>query len=313
MKSIKIGLIGVQHDYKQGVIPLIIQHLGYALEWVSPEKAEINIYGAFHQVNNKPYRWLPKPLRSRAISIQSKLDSRKFQPIRLFHTCESIRHDTFKIDYAISFDLGFEDPTHLRFPYWMEMIDWSHEGIVGNTNPRFGELLSLNKLKAPLGDAFLYRQQKAALITSHLHEPRNTLFKAVNRAIGVEGFGPYFDRAIKNHHQSNFIKKDLLQNFAFNLCPENSLYPGYYTEKIPESFSSGSIGLTWVDSNVRADFNPHAFINLEPLAYNNFDGLREALQSKKHLESFCDQPLILNQPSLAAAIAFMAKILSQTK
>jgi len=166
-------------------------------------------------------------------------------------------------------------------------------------------------MQAPLGNAFLSRAKKAVLITSHLLEPRKMLYEAVDNAIGVAGFGPFFNHSIKNHHSSNFKKRDLLQEFAFNLCPENQLFPGYYTEKIPESFLSGALPLSWVDANVCADFNPAAFINLEPMTWNHFESLAELLNSKQHLESFCDQSLLLKQPSLEPAKAFIKNLLEQ--
>ena len=52
------------------------------------------------------------------------------------------------------------------------------------------------------------------------------------------------------------------------MCPENGLYPGYYTEKIPEAFYSGCLPITWADENIVADFNSRAFLNLEPLFKN---------------------------------------------
>jgi hypothetical protein len=309
MKSVRIALLGTQHDYAQGLFPLIAASQGYSITWAKPNDADLIIYGAFYKPNTKPYRWLP--LRSSALSLENQLVSRHNKPLTLFHTCESLRHDIFATDYSISFDLGVQSPQHLRLPFWMELVDWSHEGIVGNTNPRYGSLLSLTKMQAPLGNAFLSRVQKAAMITSHLLEPRKMLYEAVDKVIGVSGYGPYFNQAIKNHNQSNFEKRVLLNEFAFNLCPENHLFPGYYTEKIPESFLSGALPLSWVDANVCADFNPAALINLEPMAWQNFEPLEELLRSKQYLESFCDQVLLLKKPSLEPAKLFIKNILEQ--
>ena len=138
-------------------------------------------------------------------------------------------------------------------------------------------------------------------------EFRRVLF----RSIPTEGYGPYFDASIKNHHQSHFFKKEVIKKFAFNLCPENSLYPGYYTEKIPESFQSGALPLGWTDSNVCADFNPKAFINLEPMAYLDYTPLTELLNSESYLRQFCDQPLLLKMPTLDPAKQFITEVLRQ--
>ena len=316
MKTIKIALLGTQHDYKEGIVPLIIRHLGYSIEWVNPDQCDLLIYGAFFSAS-KPNKWLPKPLRPMAsnlqIKLEEKLGKRKIVPVTLFHTCENKRPDTVITDYAITFDLGIEDSNHLRMPYWWELVDWSHEGITGNRNPRYGELLSLSRLKAVLGDAFLSRPKEASMITSHLLEPRKTLFNSVNQVVPVKGYGPHFNQAIKNHHQSDFVKIDVLQQYAFNLCPENSLYPGYYTEKVPEAFQAGALPLGWTDSNVCADFNPAAFINLEVMAHQNYAPLKELLNSESYLRQFCDQPLLLNTPSLDKAKDFLAEILLQAR
>jgi hypothetical protein len=311
MKSIRIALVGTPHDYAHSLLPLIIQSLGYAINWTSPRSADLIIYGAFYHPQEKPYRWLPKPLRGSALQLELAFKGRKHQPLSLFHTGESVRHNYVKTDYSISMDLGVSAPIHLRLPYWMELVDWAHEGITGNTNPRYGELLSLPKLQAPLGNHFLGRTQKAALITSHLFEPRKMLYEAIDQAIGIVGFGLHFDKSIKNHNESHFQKMSILKDFAFNLCPENQLYPGYYTEKIPESFQSGALPLSWVDANVCADFNPAAFINLEPMVWENFKYLKEQLRSQEYLASFCDQALILNQPSIEPAKVFIQQILNE--
>jgi len=311
MKPIRICLLGTQHDYANGLLPLIARDMGYSIAWTKPATADLLIYGAFFKPQTKPYRWLPRPLRSSALSIEKQLRNRKEQPLTLFHTCESLRHDTFKNDFSISFDLGVQNPKHLRLPYWMELVDWSHEGIVGNTNTRYGELLSLKRMGQALGDDFLKRPKVASLITSHLLEPRRALAMATQNAIPIEGYGPYFDASIKNHHQSHFFKKEVIKKFAFNLCPENSLYPGYYTEKIPESFQSGALPLGWTDSNVCADFNPKAFINLEPMAYLDYTPLTELLNSESYLRQFCDQPLLLKMPTLDPAKQFITEVLRQ--
>jgi len=83
---------------------------------------------------------------------------------KLFITGENVRHDFYDRNYAISFDLGVADPNHFRMPYWMEMVDWSEDGVTGNQNPRYGRLLNIDKLMQPLGNAFLSRPQKVAIL-----------------------------------------------------------------------------------------------------------------------------------------------------
>jgi hypothetical protein len=311
-KTISIACLGTPADYSTSLVPLMIQSLGYKIRWVRPVWADLLIYGSFYDVHAPRLRWLPRQWRVRVGLwvdwVEKELSKRKMPPVTLFHTAENLRHDHIKADYSISHDLNVQSDRHFRLPYWMEVIDWSHEGIVGNENPRYGELLKLERLQAPLGDQFLKRPQKAVLITSHLREPRAGCYKLLKQYLPIDGLGPYFDRTIRNHHQSGFLKRNILHSYAFNLCPENGIYPGYVTEKIPEAFAAGCLPISLVDERVGEDFNPDGFINLSKMMTNNKDGLGVTLKSKATLEKFAQQPLLLHVPSLAGAQKFIKKM-----
>jgi hypothetical protein len=312
MKSINISLEGVPKDYALSLLPLIIQNLGYTIQWTRPSIADLKIIGPFYQAPKKK-NLIPKPLRPFFCSNKEQLSLKNgaTHTVSLFHTQENVRHNQFKTDYSISFDLGIFNKNHFRLPYWMEMIDWSHEGIKKNINPRYGRLLSLQRLMEPLGNRLNHRLSKAAFITSHLNEPRKLLFDHINSFLPIDGYGPYFDKNIRSHLQSSFTKYDVLQKYNFNLCPENSLYPGYITEKIPEAFYAGCIPLTWVDANVACDFNPLAMINLMPMVHQDFDTLKELLNAPHQLEKITDQSLIIQPPSLEPLKTFVLEILRQ--
>jgi hypothetical protein len=301
LEPIKIATLGVAKDFQESLVPAVIRSLGYTPVWTTSANCELLIYGPFF-AEKKMRNWIPKPLRPLFRSTEEIRKSptivRANQPPTLFITGENVRHDFQQCDYSISFDLGISDPHHIRMPYWMEMVDWSEEGVIGNQNPRFGRLLNLERLCSPLGQDFLSRPQKAAIFASHLREPRGTLLEAVKRYIDVVEFGKSFNPQIKNHSESGLIKFFELQKFAFNLCPENGMHPGYYTEKIPEAFMAGCLPITWVDENVKADFNPLAFINLAPMSENYFSDLGNILHSKDILLSYAEQPLFLKRPSL---------------
>lgn len=313
MKTIRIATQGTPHDYQESLLPIVIKHLGYKINWVAPSKADLFILGPFIDHTQKKFSWWPKPLRPVATSISNSISklttSRQYQPLKLFHTQENVRHDFVDADYSVSFDLGVQSDNHFRLPYWMEMIDWSHEGIQGNINPRYGELLALKNLTSPLGDRYLKRGGSCALLSSHLREPRVSLFRALEKVIPIEGFGAHFNKEIKNHHSSGFLKKDILDRFSFNLCPENGLYPGYYTEKIPEAFNSGCLPITWADENIGVDFNSSAFLNLQSLFKSDFSELEFLLTNKERIESYQSQALLQKMSSIEPLKMFLNGIL----
>lgn len=307
-RRIRIACLGVPSDYRNSLVPLMIQALGFRIEWVRPQWADLLIYGPFYDVNASGLRWLPRAWRVRASAylnvLEKQLAQRRTPPVTLFHTAENLRHDHVQADFAISYDLNLTSENHFRLPYWMEVIDWSHEGIIGNGNPRYGELLKLERLQAPLGSHFIKRAQKAVLITSHLREPRASCYAALQKVMQVDGMGPYFDKTIKDHHKSNFLKKNILANYAYNLCPENSKSPGYVTEKIPEAFAAGCLPIAYVDESVAMDFNPKAMINMATLDTNNFEELKIAFDSGL-LKEIADESLLLQKPSLESLQVFL--------
>jgi hypothetical protein len=312
LKPIKIATLGVAKDFRASLIPVTIQSLGYSPIWSAPSDCELLIYGPFF-AEKKTRNWVPKPLRPlfelETGGSQSQKVSGANQAPSLLITGENVRHDFQNCDYSISFDLGISNPHHFRMPYWMEMIDWSHEGIHGNQNPRYGQLLTIERLMQPLGNTFLERKRAAAFLSSHMREPRNTLFNAVNSVLPVNGFGPHFNKDIKSHHHSGILKEVLLQDFAFNLCPENAMYPGYYTEKIPEAFFAKCLPITWADENVKVDFNPNAFINLAPMSWCNFSPLKDIINSPHTLAQYASQALLLKAPSILPFRDFVKRVL----
>ncbi|MCF8196413.1 MAG: hypothetical protein K9J38_10485 [Polynucleobacter sp.] len=312
IKSIKIACLGVAKDFQESLIPTVIRSLGHSVHWTNPSDCDLLIYGPFFE-EKKVKNWTPKPLRpflnQFSENRKNQLVNARHRPLRLFITGENIRYDFQNCDFSISFDLGISNPQHFRMPYWMEMIDWSEEGVVGNQNPRFGRLLNLDKLASPLGNTFLKRPRRAAIFASHLREPRKTLLQAVKNQIEVVEFGRSFNPNIKNHAESGLVKFDELQHFAFNLCPENGMHPGYYTEKIPEAFMAGCLPITWVDENVKIDFNPKAFINLAPMSATHFAELTDILHSAVSLSEFTEQALLIQKPSLEPLQRFLKNII----
>jgi hypothetical protein len=313
MRIVRIATVGSPSDYRQSLLPIIAQSLGFKINWVRPQDSNLVIFGPFANSKPKSLGWCPKILRPALKPLKEMLTEaigpRKLAPLTLFQSAENIRYDIHKTDYSISFDLNIKSSAHFRLPYWMEMIDWSHEGVIGNKNPRYGPLLKIERLMQPLGNDFLKRNWGAAFLSSHIREPRKTLFDAVQKAIPVTGFGAHFNKNIEDHHHSGFLKHVLLQDFAFNLCPENGMYPGYYTEKIPEAFYAQCLPITWADENVMVDFNPNAFINLAPMAWCNYEPLHEILNSHQQLNSFAHQALILKNPSILLFRDFVKSIL----
>jgi hypothetical protein len=306
-KKIKVATCGVYQNYQNSLLPILVGNGGFCIEWVSPKDCDLLILGPFFRLEKK-YRWLPKSIRSH---VTLPLWGKRSPPLTLFHTAENVRYNNVAADFSITYDLGVNTSNHFRFPYWKEMLDWSAQGVVGNVNHRYGALLSIDTLMKPLGENCLSRSNKAAFFSSHLREPRMSIFKAVSRLIDVDGYGPYFDRAVIDHNKSGLYKRDILSDYRFNLCPENGCFPGYYTEKIPEAFAAGCIPITWTDSNVSVDFNPLAFINMFELISDDYLSLGDILHDSGYISKLVSEPLLLTFPEIQPMKEFLQNILEQ--
>ena len=89
---------------------------------------------------------------------------------------------------------------------------------------------------------------------------------------------------------------DRFNQFAFNVAMENTVAPGYITEKIGNAFRSGSIPIYWGSSNINDFFNPASFINVADYASPEACG-QAAVQiwrDPQKMQPYLDAPLTLN-------------------
>jgi hypothetical protein len=73
-------------------------------------------------------------------------------------------------------------------------------------------------------------------------------------------------------------REDGLKDYMFSICWENSIYPGYFTEKILDCFATGTIPIYRGDPEIGSVFNMDGIILLED--FNLYDLNKELYYSK---------------------------------
>lgn len=299
----KIAIVHQYPDFKRTVFyQLLRQECKTPLQEVAPHKASLIVYGPFGRFPKLIGRFVKRKASNGPIFFKN----RKMQPINLFHTIENVRHDN-KYDFTVGYDFPTSD-TNYRFPYWMESLDWTHEGISRPAPLRISRYFQIAEFQKPLGRFLKERTGTCAAFFGHIREPRSTLMNAVGKSLVVDGFGPAFDKKIKNSQSSGVFKDDILRNYSYNLCPENGLFPGYYTEKVLEAFGSGCLPITWTEKNICHDFSPDAFINLLDYADTGYLGWDKLLNVSSSLEKFEGACLLKYTPSIEPLRAFVKKV-----
>jgi alpha(1,3/1,4) fucosyltransferase len=96
---------------------------------------------------------------------------------------------------------------------------------------------------------------------------------------------------LKNEFKDN--KREFLQSYRFNLCPENSNYKGYVTEKIFDAIYAGCIPIYWgSDNNPEPDILNHNAILFYDMNGNNdllFAKLNELNKNQILYKEFAEQ------------------------
>ena len=316
MKKLKISTLWVG-DFRETLIFKLIEKTSkIPVEIVTPNKSDIIIFGPYDTPALK--RRFLNFARSKIQfmdnifpNIDLYLLNRRIKPVRIFYSHENYTFPDIKYDFSITSHLGLDDETHLRFPLWKELINWNHLGLerkLGLFIQRFDNFYNIKELMSPQGDLFLKKERKICLLSSHLNEPRKSMLMNLSKNFTVDGYGPCFDKNIKNHNFNPLSKIEILRKYAFNLCPENSLYPGYYTEKVPEAFLGKCLPLAWADNNINQDFNEKSFVNLLNYSKDNYLEISNLLKDENFLNKYATEPLLLNEPNLNKEINFIKKI-----
>lgn len=186
-----------------------------------------------------------------------KTDMKKVK--KIFYTGENLRPNFNECHYSLTFDFDTYDSKNFRLPLWLLQIDWFNK--TNYSNPQY--VIPLEDLK------------QNNLMTKPKNEFCCILFngRSEHRWETIEGLKKYkpvhcYGKPFGNWFYGEENKLNLISNYKFTICYENSIYPGYYTEKIIHAKTAGCLPLYYADNNCEKDFNTNSFINLY-----DFDGL----------------------------------------
>lgn len=175
------------------------------------------------------------------------------QCIKIFYTGENQRPWDYQFHYSISFD-HIENERYYRLPlYVVYDFDNALKGVPNySTHKRTADDI---KSKTEFC-SFVVRNPNC--------QKRNDFFHKLSQYKRVDSGGPLFNNigyVLEYGDNAMKAKIDWLSKYKFNMCFENSSYPGYTTEKIYEAFIGGTIPIYWGSTTVECDFNPRAFLN----------------------------------------------------
>ena len=221
---------------------------------------------------------------------------------------ENIRPNYIGYSHSLSFDWDTYGGRNHRLPLWYSRLAW--DGFVqkrrhdNHHNHGYEELIDIKSLMQPRKLDMQEKKEFCALIANNPEGLRINLYNSISDYKQVHGFGNMFRNPLR---QSKF---DILPEYKFCLCPENSIYDGYVTEKLIDAYAGGCVPIYSGDMSVIDDFNESAYLNYQ------FSKDMEYFVQKVKLwdedlviyRNTYEQPLLEKEPSLDDAIAFVRSI-----
>lgn len=189
--------------------------------------------------------------------------------IKIFYTGENERPHNYKCHFSISFDHDEYDGKNYRLPLWVIYDFDNHARNTSNTS---------NIDRQPY-DLIGKKDFCSFVVKNPNCQKRNEWFHRLNAYKPVASGGPLFNNIgyiLPRGDQSVEAKFDFLNSYKFNLCFENSSYPGYVTEKLYDALCAKTIPIYWGSPSVETDFNPKAFLNWHD--YGDDDAFFEAIK-----------------------------------
>lgn len=197
-------------------------------------------------------------------------DNLRYDPnkiTKIFYTGENQRPWDYQCQYAISFD-HVENDAMYRLPLY----------VVYDLDNQINKIPSYLTYSRSEEDIAKKTEFCSFVVRNPNCQKRNEFFHKLNSYKKVDSGGPLFNNigyVLPYGNESMKAKLAWLPKYKFNMCFENSSYPGYVTEKIYEAFIGGTIPIYWGSATIEVDFNPRAFLNWYD--YKNDDDFLQAI------------------------------------
>ncbi len=151
---------------------------------------------------------------------------------RVLFLGENVRPSFSEFDLSLSFDQSSYSGRNIYLPLWLLELN-----LFNTTYPDRCPI-DIQRIVSPLSRGSQPRKKRVVYVGNNC-EPLRINFINLLRAnnIPVDVFG--------QHTNPISDKLDVYSQYELALCPENSYYPGYCTEKLIHSFSSGCFSLYW--------------------------------------------------------------------
>lgn len=211
----------------------------------------------------------------------------EYDTVKLHYTGENIAPDFNLFDYSIGHHKLNYDDRYLRWPFWRTSND-----IINRIQNR--RKIDESELATKKFCNFIYSNSQADPI-------RDRFFHALNKIKPVDSLGRHLkntkgDITPRKNSNWQYGKIQVLHNYKFTICFENSSVNGYTTEKLIDAHMGQTVPIYWGNPSIEENINPDALIIIDD--ERNFDKIIDKIlhidgDNKSYLK-MVNEPLFLN-------------------
>jgi hypothetical protein len=294
---------GSERTINHFFVPLMERVFSERVELVDSKYPDVDIelISVFRDKSIKS-RLVSKLLRN---SLENNFESKhlKRQTKRIWFCGENKRPPLYRnFDAYLCFEKdGYANKVHY-LPLWVLNLNWFGEPAHGFSSLSITQdmLLRPRHFETKLWQT---REFCVAFIGNGENQ-RLSILEELRKLGKVSIFGRLNDTYIRD-------KMELLSAYKFSLCFENTLYPGYVTEKLLEAYGIGSVPLYWgLDSY--GYFNKKSFLNLAdyPNVALYIEAIKRISENQSLANSMMCQPLLRKPFDIELLINNLSKSLT---
>lgn len=194
--------------------------------------------------------------------------------VRVFMTGENVEPLMEHCEFAMSFSVLETHPNHMRLPLWV------YENRGSGYTPA-------HLVKAPNTDWERVAREKSQFCNFvYLHPVpfRERIFAALSAYRRVDAAGQCLNNMngwmVPSNPTRLAGKVDFFRRYKFTLAIENSIWPGYETEKLVDPVYAGSIPIYAGNPMARVHFDSAGYIDLA-----NFSSLKEMVEFVREVDN----------------------------
>lgn len=202
--------------------------------------------------------------------------------------------------------LGFH-PTNIkekmfRLPYWMTCINWWPTKFYPS-NYVGGNIVDIGKYPRSITLEQVNSRGFCSIVASNGVSNRFDIVDQLSALGRVDCYGSAFN------NRSDRGKIDIIKDYNFNICYENSMGEGYVTEKLFESLLAGCVPIYWGSKESHTDFNSDSFIDTTSMSPSDIINAVKYLQdSPESIKEMCNLPMFNVPPTLRELYDFLYEV-----